>query len=142
MPFWWMFGIQERNFALVTAVWSVLKFCCFFPESRYQVSKFIICVITTGLCLEEGIGFPVGWLVKEEVLHKHKKFSLNKLKFPMFQLVSVVSCPYTMQFQEEPCSVFAASRFPPYSLPFWLNALSSLSFSSYTTCSSLVVALC
>lgn len=42
-----------------------------------------------------------------------------------------------MQFQEEPCSVFADSRSPPYPLPFWLNLPRSLLFSSYTMCSSL-----
>lgn len=110
MPFWWLFEIHGRNFALVMAVWLVLKFCCFFPESRYQVSKFLIHVITAGWCLGEETNFPAGWLGKEEELHSHKRFSLNKLKFPMFQLVSVASCPYSMQFQEELCSPLLAEH--------------------------------
>lgn len=60
----------------------------------------------------------------------------------MFQIVFVASCPYSIQFQEEPCSVFADNRSLPYPLPFWLNVPSSLRFSSYTTCSSLMVAHC
>lgn len=43
----------------------------------------------------------------------------------MFQLAFAISCPYSMQFQEEPCSVFADSRSPPYPLPVWLNMPSS-----------------
>lgn len=59
----------------------------------------------------------------------------------MSQFVSVACCPYSIQLQEESCSVFA-DRFPLYPLPFCLNMPSSLTFSSYTTCASLVVALC